>query len=441
METKSFSGGAHVPHFKSFTDELSIQKMSVPEKVIIPMHQSLGDPCKPLVKAGDKVTVGQKIGDSDEMISAPVHSSVTGTVREVEELWYCSGDIAKSVVIDVEGEEQEFVPSIKRDPVNMTKEEIVAAVKEAGIVGMGGASFPTSVNINTRQPVDYLILNGAECEPFLTCDHRAMVERADELIAGAEIISNVIGAKKCLIGIEVNKPDAIQTLQEKTKDKDLFEIVPLAVKYPQGFKSIMIKSATGRDVKRGARSAEIGCIVRNVGTTIAVYEAVVYGKPLIERIVTVSGPDMQQPGNYMTKIGTPVGHILKHCGIEEVEGHKVVIGGPMRGQAQDTLDAPIIKNSTGVLMLPNEMVREDAPLSNCVRCGKCVERCPMKLYPNQLSMYAETENYEGLEQWNIMDCMECGICVFSCPANRPILEFIRVAKPVVKKREMAARNA
>ncbi len=441
METKSFSGGAHVPHFKSFTDELSIQKMSVPEKVIIPMHQSLGDPCKPLVKAGDKVTVGQKIGDSDEMISAPVHSSVTGTVREVEELWYCSGDIAKSVVIDVEGEEQEFVPSIKRDPANMTKEEIVAAVKEAGIVGMGGASFPTSVNINTRQPVDYLILNGAECEPFLTCDHRAMVERADELIAGAEIISNVIGAKKCLIGIEVNKPDAIQTLQEKTKDKDLFEIVPLAVKYPQGFKSIMIKSVTGRDVKRGARSAEIGCIVRNVGTTIAVYEAVVYGKPLIERIVTVSGPDMQQPGNYMTKIGTPVGHILKHCGIEEVEGHKVVIGGPMTGQAQDTLDAPIIKNSTGVLMLPNEMVREDAPFSNCVRCGKCVERCPMKLYPNQLSMYAETENYEGLEQWNIMDCMECGICVFSCPANRPILEFIRMAKPVVKKREMATKNA
>lgn len=441
METKSFSGGAHVPHFKSFTDELSIQKMSVPEKVIIPMHQSLGAPCEPLVNAGDKVTVGQKIGDSDEMISAPVHSSVTGTVREVETLWYCSGDVAKSVVIDVEGENQEFTPSIKRDPEEMSKEEIVAAVKEAGIVGMGGASFPTSVNINTRQPVDYLVLNGAECEPFLTCDHRAMVERADELIAGAEIISRVIGAKKCLIGIEVNKPDAISTLKEKTKDKGLFEIVPLAVKYPQGFKSILIKSATGRDVKRGARSAEIGCIVRNVGTTIAVYEAVVYGKPLIERIVTVSGPNMEQPGNFMTRIGTPVGHILKQCGIEETEGYKVIIGGPMTGQAQDTLDAPVIKNSTGVLLLPNEMVREDAPFSNCVRCGKCVERCPMKLYPNQLSVFAETENYEGLEQWNVMDCMECGICVFSCPANRPILEFIRVAKPVVKKREMAARNA
>ncbi|SDY46304.1 electron transport complex subunit RsxC [Tindallia californiensis] len=441
MEAKSFSGGVHVPHYKSYTDHLSIQKMSVPKKVIIPMHQSLGAPCEPLVKAGDKVEVGQKIGDSDEMISAPVHSSVSGTVREVETLWYCSGDVGKSVIIDVEGDKQEFEPTVKRDPSSMSKEEIIEAIREAGIVGMGGASFPTSVNINVRQPVDYLVLNGAECEPFLTCDHRAMVERADELIAGAEIISRVIGAKKCMIGIEVNKPDAIEMLKEKTKDNKLFEIVPLAVKYPQGFKSILIKSVTGRDVKRGARSAEIGCIVRNIGTTIAVYEAVVYGKPLIERIVTVSGPDMHQPGNFMTKIGTPIGHILEHCKIEEVEGYKAVIGGPMTGQAQETLDAPVIKNSTGVLLLPNEIVREQLPFSNCVRCGKCVERCPMRLYPNQLSMYAETENYEGLEQWNMMDCMECGICVFSCPANRPILEFIKVAKPVVKKREMAKRNA
>jgi Na+-translocating ferredoxin:NAD+ oxidoreductase subunit C len=441
METKSFRGGAHVPHYKRFTDRLAIQQMPLPERVIIPMHQCLGAPCEPLVKAGDQVTVGQKIGDSDDMISAPVHASVTGVVEKVETLAYCSGDIAKSVIIKVEGDQQVFEPVVKRDPGSMSKEEIIEAIREAGIVGMGGASFPTHVNVNTRQPVDYLVLNGAECEPFLTCDHRAMVERADELVAGAEILSRVIGAKKCLIGIEINKPDAIETLKEKTKDNELFEIVPLAVKYPQGFKSILIKSVTGRDVRRGARSAEIGCIVRNVGTTIAVYEAVVYGKPLIERIVTVSGPHVSNPGNYLIRIGTSVGHIMNHCGVTDYENSKVILGGPMTGRAQDTLDAPVIKNSTGVLLLPTEMVREHAPHENCVRCGKCVARCPMQLYPNQLSIFAETENYHGLEEWNVMDCMECGICVFSCPANRPILEFIKHVKPVIKKMELAQKQA
>jgi Na+-translocating ferredoxin:NAD+ oxidoreductase subunit C len=441
METKSFRGGAHVPHYKRFTDRLTIQQMPLPERVIIPMHQCLGTPCEPLVKAGERVTVGQKIGDSDDMISAPVHASVAGVVEKVETLAYCSGDIAKSVIIRVEGDQQAFEPTVERDPESMSKEEIIEAIREAGIVGMGGASFPTHVNVNTRQPVDYLVLNGAECEPFLTCDHRAMVERADELVSGAEILSRVIGAKKCLIGIEINKPDAIETLTEKTKDKELFEIVPLAVKYPQGFKSILIKSVTGRDVRRGARSAEIGCIVRNVGTTIAVYEAVVYGKPLIERIVTVSGPKVPSPGNYMIRIGTPVGHIMNHCGVTDFEDAKVILGGPMTGRAQDTLDAPVIKNSTGVLLLQNEMVREHAPHENCVRCGKCVARCPMQLYPNQLSVFAETEDYHGLEEWNVMDCMECGICVFSCPANRPILEFIKHVKPVIKKMELAQKQA
>ncbi|SMP45377.1 electron transport complex subunit RsxC [Anoxynatronum buryatiense] len=441
MEMKSFKGGAHVPHFKRYTDRVQIQPMSVPERVTIPMHQCLGAPCEPLVKAGDRVSVGQIIGDSGEMISAPVHASVNGVVEKVETLAYCSGDVAKSVIIKTEGENHSFEPSVKRDPGAMSKEEIIQAIRDAGIVGMGGASFPTHVNVNTRQPVDYLVLNGAECEPFLTCDHRAMVERADELVAGAEILSRVIGAKKCLIGIEVNKPDALETLKEKTKDNELFEIVPLAVKYPQGFKSILIKSATGRDVRRGARSAEIGCIVRNVGTTIAVYEAVVYGKPLIERVITVSGPQVPHPGNFLTKIGTPVGHMLAHCGVTTYDDMKVILGGPMTGRAQDTLEAPVIKNSTGVLMLPVEMVREHAPHEHCVRCGKCVARCPMRLYPNQLSIFAETENYEGLEAWNIMDCMECGICVFSCPSNRPILEFIRHAKPVVKKMELVRKQA
>lgn len=440
MAVKSFKGGAYIPSYKNFTDSVAIEKMPVPSYVTIPMHQCYGEPCEPLIQVGDRVKVGQKIGDSSEFFSAPVHSSVNGVVEKIETLPYCDGGAAKSVIIRVEGEDQEFKPEVKRDPESMSREEIIEAIKEAGIVGMGGAAFPTHININTREPVEYLVLNGAECEPFLTCDHRLMVERADELIAGAEILSRVIGAKKCLIGIEVNKPDAIETLKEKTKNKDLFEIVPLAAKYPQGFKSIMIKSTTGRDVYRGARSAEIGCIVRNVGTTVAVYEAVVYGKPLIERIVTVSGPNIPNPGNFLTKIGTSVEHMLEYCGVKDFNGARVILGGPMTGRAQHSLKAPVVKNSTGVLLLPKELVRASEPHENCVRCGKCVARCPMRLYPNQLSILAETENYKELEEWNIMDCMECGICVYSCPSNRPILEFIRYAKPIIKKMELVRQG-
>lgn len=439
MAIKSFKGGAHIPNYKSFTDDIEITKMPIPDRVVIPMLQCSGVPCEPLVEVGDRVKVGQKIGDSPEFFSCPVHSSVNGVVEEIETLPYCSGEDAKSVIIRVEGEEQDFKPKVKRDPKSMSREEIIDAIREAGIVGMGGAAFPTHINIDTKEAVEYLILNGAECEPFLTCDHRIMVERTDALLAGAEIIGSVIGAKKCFIGVEVNKPAAIERLKEKTKDKDFFEIVPLAEKYPQGFKSIMIKSITGRDVSRGARSAEIGCIVRNVGTTVAVYEAVVYGKPLIERVVTVSGPKVPNPGNYLTRIGTPVGHVLNHCGVTDFNGSTIVLGGPMTGRAQFSKKAPVIKNSTGVLLLPKEMVRASEPYENCVRCGKCVERCPMRLYPNQLSIFAETENYEGLEAWNVMDCMECGICVYSCPSNRPILEFIRYAKPIIKKMELARR--
>lgn len=441
MEVKSFKGGTYVPHYKDITNNIEIEKMPIPERVVIPMHQCYGASCEPLVKENDRVKVGQKIGDSSEFISSPVHSSVNGVVEKIETLPYCSGEDAKSVIIRVEGKDQDFKPAFKRDPKSMSREEIIDAIHEAGIVGMGGAAFPTHININTSQPVEYLILNGAECEPFITCDHRIMVERAQEIVAGAEILCSIIGAKKCLIGTGINKPDAIEILKEKTKDNDLFEIVPLSKKYPQGFKSIMIKSTTGRNAYRGARSAEIGCIVRNVGTSVAVYEAVVYGKPLIERVVTVSGPNVPNPGNFLIRIGTSVGHILEHCGVADFNNSTVILGGPMTGRAQNSLKAPIIKNTTGVLLLPTDMVRASEPFENCVRCGKCVERCPMRLYPNQLSVFAETENYDALKAWNVMDCIECGICVYSCPSNRPILEFIRYAKPIVKKMELIRRTS
>ena len=328
---------------------------------------------------------------------------------------------------------------VVRDPDTVSVEEYRKCVREGGLVGMGGAALPTHIQTSPSQPVDTLLLNGAECEPFLTCDHRLMVEKADVLVKGAEMMMKSIGAKRSLIGIEVNKPDAIEAINKIIEGRSDIEVVPLAVKYPQGFKSHMIKAATGRDVPRGARSAELGCIVRNVGTTVAAYEATVYDKPLIERIVTVSGPKVPKPGNYVISIGTPIAHVLKECGFENVddlEGHKVINGGPMTGLSQLDLNAPVVKNTTGVLVLTPDMIHEEG-YTDCVRCGKCVEMCPIYLYPSKISTFTEAGMLTESEAWDIMDCIECGICTYTCVANRPIVQLIKRAKQDIKKNQQA----
>ncbi len=436
MEVKTFKGGAHIPHYKSYTEDKPITRLSSPKEVIIPLLQHMGAPCEPLVKVGDKVKIGQKIGESEELFSAPVHASVSGTVTAIEPRTVPTGDKDDCIVIEADDGPQEFEMKQVRDPETVTVEEYRECVREGGLVGMGGAALPTHVQTSPRQPVDTLLLNGAECEPFLTCDHRLMVEKAEELIKGAELKMKSIGASKTLIGIEVNKPDAIEAINKIIEGRDDMEVVPLAVKYPQGFKSHMIKAATDRDVPRGARSAELGCIVRNVGTTVAAYEATIYDKPLIERIITVSGPRVTKPGNYIIKIGTPLAHVLKECGVEELEGHKVVNGGPMTGLAQVDLNAPVVKNTTGVLVLPPEMIPEEG-FTDCVRCGKCVERCPVYLYPNHISTFSEAYLLEEAEEWDIMDCIECGICAYSCVANRPIVQMIKKAKQKIQKKHKA----
>ena len=434
METRTFQGGAHIPHYKSYSEDKPIAVMETPEQVIVPMVQHGGAPCQPLVKAGDQVEIGQKIGDSEEYVSAPVHASVGGVVKAVEKRPYYDGSEVESVVIETDPNKTEFQPQVERNPEDMSVDEIKEAIKEAGLVGMGGAAFPTYVNINQSKPIDTLLVNGAECEPFLTCDHRQMVELAGKLVSGVRILMRTIGATKCSIGIEVNKPDAIDVVQKEIGSDSSIEVVPLEVKYPQGFKSHLIKAVTGRDVPRGARSAELGCIVRNVGTTIAAYEAVVYGKPLIERVVTVSGPKVTRPGNYVIKVGTPVGFALQQCGVnlDQLENHKVIVGGPMTGLAQENLEVPIIKSNTGLLVLPPEMIPEE-DYQDCVRCGKCTDHCPMFLYPNHISTFAEALMLEEAQEWNIMDCIECGICAFMCVANRPIVQMIQSAKREIEK--------
>lgn len=435
MEVKTFKGGAHIPHYKSYSEDKPITRLSPPKEVIIPLLQCMGAPCEPLVKVGDKVTIGQKIGDSEELFSAPIHASISGTVKAIEPRTVPAGGEDDCIVIEADDGPQEFEMKQVRDPENVDLDEYRRRVREGGLVGMGGAALPTHIQTKYDERVDTLLLNGAECEPFLTCDHRLMVEKTEQLVKAAEMKMKSIGAKRTLFGIEVNKPDAIEAINNLIKDRDDMEVVPLAVKYPQGFKSHIIKAATGRDVPRGARSAELGCIVRNVGTTVAAYESYVYDKPMIERIVTVSGPKVENPGNYVIRIGTPVGHVLKECGVEDIENHKVVLGGPMTGLAQPHLDVPIVKNTTGVIVLPPEMTREHMEYTDCVRCDKCVEHCPVMLYPNQISIYAEAGMYDKAEEWDIMDCIACGICSYVCPAARPIVHWVQRAQPVIKKRQ------
>lgn len=438
MEAKTFKSGAHIPHYKSYTEDKPITRLSIPKVVVIPLLQCMGDPCHSLVKVGDKVKLGQKIGDSDQFFSAPIHASVSGTVVAIEPRPVSTGGNEDCIVIEADDSSQELEKKQVRDPEKVDLDEYRKRVHEGGLVGMGGAALPTHIQTVYNEAVNTLLLNGAECEPFLTCDHRLMVEKSKELVKGAEMLMKSIGAKRVLFGIEVNKPDAIAAVRELIKDRKDMEVVPLEVKYPQGYKSHLIKAATGRDVPRGARSAELGCIVRNVGTTVAAYESYVYDIPMIERIVTVSGPKVKKPGNYIIRVGTPVSHVLAECGVENLGGHKVIMGGPMTGLAQSNLDVPVVKNTTGIIVLPPEMARDGFTYTDCVRCGKCVDHCPMMLYPNQISIYAEAKMYAAANEWDLDDCIECGICAYICPSERPIVQWVQRTRPIIKKMRRTA---
>ena len=444
MKIHKLGRGYHLNEFKEYTNKKPVETLPLPDEVVIPLLQHLGEACDPVVNVGDKVKPGQLIGSLEEYWMAPVHSSVAGKVTAIEPRMTDSGQEVNSVVIEVDKENSEFkLPARPHDPHEMDVEELKDAIRHGGGVGMGGGACPTYININLDEPVETLILNGAECEPFLTCDQRQMVEWADELIGGAEILMRVIGAKKTYIGIETNKEDAIELLATKVENRHDIEVVALEAKYPQGYKKNIIKSVTGRTPPEGARSSEVGCIVKNVGTAITTYNAVVYGKGCFERVVTVSGPGtVPKPGNYLVKVGTPIGHILTHCGVDldSLDGHKVIMGGPMTGAAQKSFDVPIIKKTTGVLVLPPEFV-ESGEISPCIRCGKCSEHCPIYLNPGALSVFVEAGDFESAANWRLDQCAECGICSYVCPSRRPVTQMILRAKPEVKKIVRARRKA
>lgn len=409
----------------------------MPKTAIIPLAQHIGAPANAVVQKGDKVKVGQLIGEANGFVSANIHSSVSGTVSKIDVAPDVSGFKKPAVFIDVEGDE--WLETIDRtdtliEEIKDDAKTIVGKIKDAGIVGMGGATFPAHVKlaIPEGKKADFLIINGVECEPYLTADHRLMLEKSRELIVGVKILMKAIGVEKAYIGIEANKPDAISKLTELCQKEQGIEVVPLKLKYPQGGEKQLINAVSGREVPSGKLPIDAGAVVQNVGTAFAVYEAVQKNKPLIERIVTVTGDTVATPSNFRARIGTPVAELIAAAGGDVEKSGKIISGGPMMGKAMANLESTVTKGTSGILMLSEEKaVRPEA--GPCIRCAKCVDACPMGLEPYLLMQYSQRQMWAEDEANHIMDCIECGCCIFSCPAKRPILDYVRLGKNTVGK--------
>ena len=442
IRTLTFKGGTHPPHSKKATEKLAIERANEPKIVVIPMQQHIGAPCEPIVQIGDEVKVGQKIGEAKGFVSAPVHSSVSGKVLAVEPRLYSGGMAVPCIIIesDMKNTISDEVAA-KGALSGLTSEDIKNIIKEAGIVGMGGATFPTHVKLAPPpdKKVDTVILNGAECEPYLTADHRLMLEYPEDVVFGLQALMKALGVKKGYIGIETNKPDAIEKVFEAAKGIEDIEVVALKTKYPQGAEKQLIHACTKREVPSGRLPADAGVVVNNVGTAAAVAKAIKTGMPLIERIVTITGDGVSNPKNLIVKIGTSFREIIEQCGGFKGKVGKVIAGGPMMGITQFSLDIPAIKGTSGILVLSEEEARLPEP-SNCIRCGKCVEACPINLMPVNISTCSLANKHEQAEALNAMDCIECGSCSFVCPAKRPLVDSIRVSKREILARRKKAQS-
>lgn len=428
------SGGIHPPENKLSTGS-AVEVFPLPKQVSIPVNQNLGAPAVPLVNKGDTVRVGQLIAKGEAFISSNVHSPVSGKVLKIDEMADQTGFRRKAIVIIVEGDEWE--PDIDRSPdirreITLSREEIVKRIHDKGIVGMGGATFPSHVKLMLPEgkKAEYLIINGVECEPYLTADHRLMLEKGEEVLIGTKILMKGLGVEKAIVGIENNKPDAIRIMTDLSAKYPGISVQPLKVRYPQGGEKQLINALLGREVPSGKLPIEVGCVVNNVGTAFAVYEAVQKNKPLIERIVTVSGKTVARPSNFMVRIGTPVQEILEKAGADLEKTGKVVSGGPMMGKALNSIEVPVVKGTSGLLLFAEDHSSRVIARA-CIRCGRCVGVCPLGLEPILLAQYSEKAMWDNAEADMIMDCMECGSCHYTCPSGRPLLDYIRLGKSKV----------
>ena len=427
-----FSGGLKIEEHKEFTESSGIKDLPIPKRVVIPLKQHTGAVLESLVKKGDKVRVGDKIGDSKAFVSSPVHSAISGRVASIEPHPIPTGEMVPSIII----EEEELDPIeetvlVKRNWQELNREEIINIVRDAGIVGLGGAAFPTSVKLSPPEGtvMDTVILNGAECEPYLTCDHRLMIEYPEEILTGLQILVKTVGAKQGIIGIEDNKPDAIEIMTEAARKYGNIRVTALPTRYPQGSEKHLIKAILNREVPSGKLPLNVGVVVNNVGTAFSITKAVCEGIPLISRVITVTGEGIENPGNFRVRIGTQFKDVLNYTGLKP-ETKKVISGGPMTGVAQWTLDVPVIKGTSGIIAL-TEATDEMYP---CLRCAKCVDACPMGLLPVELGRLVEQKRYDDAAKLYIMDCIECGSCAYVCPSRRPLVHLFKLAKLEINKR-------
>jgi electron transport complex protein RnfC len=433
MEHKTFGGGVHPPELKT-TSGAAIKSLPLPRKVILPVSQHIGAPAKVKVAVGDQVKCGDMVAESGGFVSAPVHATISGKVVAIGNFPHPMGVATLAVVIEADQDYSEPGFATVSDGLSLSVEDIKSYIQAAGIVGMGGAAFPTIVKLSppANKPIDTLVINGVECEPALTSDHRVMLEHSQKVFSGIQILMKVLGAKKAVIGIEGNKPDAIKHFQETYGKHSFLEVCPLELKYPQGGEKQLIAASLQREVPSGGLPMDVGVVVQNVATCAAVHDAVCLRKPLIERVVTLSGGSVQNPGNYLVRIGTTIKDFVDMTGGIKADNQprKVISGGPMMGHALGDMSSPILKGTSGILCWGDKEAQGTDP-QVCIRCGRCIEACPMHLLPQKIKNFLDAERFEDCDQCGVLDCIECGSCSFICPAKLPLIQSIRLGKKEV----------
>lgn len=432
-------GGAAVPHRKNTAQKQSVS-MPAPSQVVIPMSMHVGAPCAPLVKTGDLVTVGQKIAESPAFVSAPIHATVSGKVSGIKKVMLPGGNYTDAIIIDSDGE-MTVSPDVKPPVVN-SLQDFLSAIKESGLVGLGGAGFPAHVKLNVPKDkkVDTLIINCAECEPYLTPDNREAVENTASVVEGAGIVKKWLGLQRCIIAIENNKPDAIAAIKKELEDKeksqnDTIRVLPLRATYPQGAEKVLIKACTDREVGMGKLPADAGCIVMNITSCAFVADYMRTGMPLIKKRLTIDGSAIKEPMNVVVPIGTKISDVVAFVGTK-AEPRKILMGGPMMGMAVPSMEVPVLKQNNGLLCFDEKDAHMLEPTA-CIRCGRCVMGCPMNLMPARLETFSKVKDVDQLIEFDVMNCMECGTCAFNCPAHRPLVQAIRLGKGLVRAKQAA----
>lgn len=433
MGLKTFKGGVHPYEGKELAKDAPIKEVLPKGELVFPMSQHIGAPATPVVAVGDAVLKGQKIAEAGGFVSSPIYSSVSGKVTKIEPRRVAVGDLVNSIVIESDDQFQEVEYAAVDDVTSLSKEEIIGKVKDAGVVGMGGAGFPTHVKLSPKEPdkIEYIIANCAECEPYLTADYRRMIENPDELVAGMKIILQLFENAKGVFGVENNKPDCIEKLRELTKDEPRMEVCELMTKYPQGGERQLIYAVTGRAINSKMLPADAGCIVDNVETIIAVYQAVKNGIPVMKRVSTVTGDAIKNPSNFLYSMGTPYQQLVDAAGGFTTEPEKIISGGPMMGFSMFSLDIPTTKTSSSILCFSKDAVKEMGEPLACINCGRCVEACPENLIPSRLAKFGNTGQMEAFEAWHGLECIECGSCTYVCPSRRQVAQSVKTMKKLV----------